>query len=288
MGLCYRAWIIIILEFLKIKFRGNRMIRRKWTFLLLLVLLVHVITMSAQSAEQLKTFKTLYERELKENGVVGSSFVLLRDNKVVADYRYGSANLAKNQPVDENTIFHWASNTKPFTGIAIMQLRDRGLLKLDDPVTKYLPELRKIHNSYGSMDDITIRHLLTHSGGFRGGTWPWRNNTRIGRVSNQPNGRSLSRCSRLLRLSSNRGANSAIRTPGSSISVVLSSCYRTKLTKRTSTKTSFGPSKCTTAISTRRHHICSSTVRIRTTSRTENERRGSLTRTLVLQSQTVG
>jgi Beta-lactamase class C and other penicillin binding proteins len=57
-----------------------------------------------------------------------------------------------------------------------MQLRDRGILKLDDPVTKYVPELRKIRNSHGSMDEITIRHLLTHSGGFRGGTWPWRNN----------------------------------------------------------------------------------------------------------------
>src|SRR5690606_10897014 len=53
---------------------------------------------------------------------------------------------------------------------------DRGLIKLDDPVTKYVPELRKIHNPFGSMDAITIRHLLTHSGGFRNGTWPWRNN----------------------------------------------------------------------------------------------------------------
>ena len=149
------------------------MILRNWTFLLVLVLLVSVITMSAQSVEALKTFKALYEKELKDNGVAGSSFVFLRDNKLVADYRYGSANLEKNQPVDENTIYHWASNTKPFTGIAIMQLRDRGLLKLDDPVTKYLPELRAVHNSFGSMDEITIRHLMTHSAGFRGGTWPF-------------------------------------------------------------------------------------------------------------------
>lgn len=120
----------------------------------------------------LDLFFSFYEKELKDAGVVGSSFVFLRDNKVYTDY-YGSANLAKNQPVDENTIYHWASNTKPFTGIAIMQLRDRGLLKLDDPVTKYLPELRAVHNPYGSMDDITIRHLMTHSAGFRGGTWPW-------------------------------------------------------------------------------------------------------------------
>ena len=134
------------------------------------------MTISSQQAkpdDAFKSFKTLYEQELKQNGVVGSSFVFLRDNKVVAEDFYGSANLAKNQAVDENTIYHWASNTKPFTGIAIMQLRDRGLLKLDDPVTKYLPELRAVHNSFGSMDDITIRHLMTHSAGFRGGTWPW-------------------------------------------------------------------------------------------------------------------
>ena len=134
------------------------------------------ITISAQdmkTAEALKNFKVFYKQELKQAGVVGSSFVFLKDNKVIAADYYGSANLAKNQPVDENTIYHWASNTKPFTGIAIMQLRDHGLLKLDDPVTKYLPELRAVHNPFGSMDEITIRHLMTHSAGFRGGTWPW-------------------------------------------------------------------------------------------------------------------
>ena len=142
----------------------------------IMALSTDVITMSAQNAkstEDFKNFKMLYEQELKQAGVVGSSFVFLRDNKVIAEDNYGSANLAKNQAVDENTIYHWASNTKPFTGIAIMQLRDRGLLKLDDPVTKYLPELRIVHNSFGSMDEITIRHLMTHSAGFRGGTWPW-------------------------------------------------------------------------------------------------------------------
>jgi CubicO group peptidase (beta-lactamase class C family) len=118
-------------------------------------------------------FKARFENELKRAGIVGASFVFLKDNKVAASDYYGSANLAKNQPVDENTIYHWASNTKPFTGIAIMQLRDRGLLKLDDPVTKYLPELREVHNQYGSMDEITIRHLMTHSAGFRNPTWPW-------------------------------------------------------------------------------------------------------------------
>jgi CubicO group peptidase (beta-lactamase class C family) len=130
-------------------------------------------SISAQTATALKEFRSTFAKEVKDAGIVGSTFMFLKDNKVIAEEFAGSANLAKNQPVDENTIYHWASNTKPFTGIAIMQLRDRGLLKLDDPVTKYLPELRQVHNAYGSMDDITIRHLMTHSSGFRNPTWPW-------------------------------------------------------------------------------------------------------------------
>lgn len=133
-------------------------------------------TMNAQTDKfpaAWEKFRSQYLTELKDAGIVGSSFVFLKDNKVVAHEYYGSANLEKNQAIDENTIYHWASNTKPFTGIAIMQLRDRGLLKLDDPVTKYLPELRAVHNPFGAMDDITIRHLMTHSAGFRNPTWPW-------------------------------------------------------------------------------------------------------------------
>ena len=140
-------------------------------------LLLTTILAATMTAQQTKAsysqFIETFRNECKEAGIAGASFVFLKVNKIAASEYYGSANLAKNQAVDENTIYHWASNTKPFTGIAIMQLRDRGLLKLDDPVTKYLPELREVHNAHGSMDDITIRHLMTHSAGFRNPTWPW-------------------------------------------------------------------------------------------------------------------
>jgi len=141
-------------------------------FVFVFSVIISTVSLNAQTGD-VSAFKSVFEKELKQAGIVGGSFVFLKDNKVVASDYYGSANLAKNQPVDENTIYHWASNTKPFTGIAMMQLRDRGLLKLDDPVTKYLPELREVHNQYGSMDEITIRHLMTHSAGFRNSTWPW-------------------------------------------------------------------------------------------------------------------
>jgi CubicO group peptidase (beta-lactamase class C family) len=121
----------------------------------------------------LASFETFYDQSLKSSGVVGNSFMLIHDNQVIVRRFHGLAHLAEKRAVDEHTIYHWASITKTFTGIAIMQLRDRGLLSLDDPIIKYMPELRAVHNRFGAMDKITIRHLLSHSSGFRGATWPW-------------------------------------------------------------------------------------------------------------------
>lgn len=144
--------------------------------LLFAFILFTLTAMSHAQTDKFAEFRETFRKELAAAGVAGGSFVFIRDGKQLADEHFGLANIEKQQQVDADTIYHWASNTKPFTAIAIMQLRDRGLLKLDDPVTNYLPELRRIHNPFGTMDAITVRHLLTHSGGFRNGTWPWRNN----------------------------------------------------------------------------------------------------------------
>jgi CubicO group peptidase (beta-lactamase class C family) len=129
-------------------------------------------TLDAQT-DKLAAFRETFRKEIADTGIAGGSFVFISDGKTLAEEHVGLANIEKKQSANADTIYHWASNTKPFTGIAIMQLRDRGLMKLDDPVTKYLPELRDVHNKFGSMDGITIRHLMTHSAGFRGSTWPW-------------------------------------------------------------------------------------------------------------------
>jgi CubicO group peptidase (beta-lactamase class C family) len=116
---------------------------------------------------------TQWETTVAEEGVVGASLAFVVDGELTKFETEGSANLGEGRPVDRSTIYHWASITKTFTAIGIMQLRDRGLLSLDDPITKYVPELREVHNEYGSMEEITIRHLMSHSAGFRAGTWPW-------------------------------------------------------------------------------------------------------------------
>jgi CubicO group peptidase (beta-lactamase class C family) len=124
-------------------------------------------------AQARREFKTFYEQSMRKHGIVGSGFMLVQDREVIAQEFFGLADMEKQDPVDEDTIFHWASITKTFTGVAIMQLRDRGLLKLDDPIVKYLPELKEVHDPFGDMSEITIRQLMSHSAGFRAATWPW-------------------------------------------------------------------------------------------------------------------
>ena len=151
----------------------------KTGFLALLLAFLCTMDAKAQNKSELKNsnfseLSSYFQDLLSTNNVVGGQLWMLKDGKVIFKDQYGKANLEKDKPMDEATLFHWASITKTFTAIGIMQLRDRGLLSLDDKITDYLPELRKVHNEYGSMDDITLYQLMTHSAGFRSSTWPWR------------------------------------------------------------------------------------------------------------------
>ncbi len=139
------------------------------------ILLVSVLLCVASFAQSpVDGLKKFYEEGLKQHGIVGSSLVVLERNRVIFRDGYGYQNLETRHPVDEETTFHWASISKTFTGIAIMQLRDRGLLSLDDPIVKFVPEIAKAHDPYGPIAAITIRQAMSHSSGFRDPTWPWR------------------------------------------------------------------------------------------------------------------
>jgi CubicO group peptidase (beta-lactamase class C family) len=119
------------------------------------------------------TFTRLLEAYTDSDHIVGASAIVMRDGKVLARHNVGFADKASAKRVDDRSIFHWGSVTKTLTAISIMQLRDRGKLSLDDKVTRWVPELRLIHDAYGMIDSITIRMLMSHSAGFQNGTWPY-------------------------------------------------------------------------------------------------------------------
>ncbi|HPF46046.1 MAG: beta-lactamase family protein [Alphaproteobacteria bacterium] len=124
-------------------------------------------------AEAWANVSDVMKKDFVSSNTIGGSLYYVRDGKPYGALNLGLADLATKRAVDENTIFHWASITKTFTDIALMQLVEEGKVKLSDPIIKYLPELRKVHNPYGSMEDITLDMLVSHTSGFRNGSWPW-------------------------------------------------------------------------------------------------------------------
>lgn len=140
---------------------------------LLILALSGGVLLASQAPAGWPAFVAAYTEALPKHGIVGSGVAFVENGAIVARENYGLRDKAGNLPVDNDTIFHWASITKTFNAIGIMQLRDRGLISLDDPIVKYVPELRTAYDPLGPIDAITIRQLLSHSAGFRNGTWPW-------------------------------------------------------------------------------------------------------------------
>ncbi|HEY6944908.1 MAG TPA: serine hydrolase domain-containing protein [Candidatus Acidoferrum sp.] len=99
------------------------------------------------------------------HGLPGLSIGIVVGDKLVWARGYGYADLRRKTPATPQTLFGIRSVTKTFTALAILQLREVGKLQLDDPVTRYLPQVHILKHSPGS-PDITIRELLTHTSGL--------------------------------------------------------------------------------------------------------------------------
>jgi CubicO group peptidase (beta-lactamase class C family) len=118
-------------------------------------------------------FQQSFDTVLAQHKIVGGAFGFEHAGDSATEFYFGDARRDSHQKIDARSTYNWASITKTMTAIAILQLRDRGLLSLDDPAGRYVPELRQVHDSFGTVDAITIRDLLNHSAGFRNPTWPW-------------------------------------------------------------------------------------------------------------------
>lgn len=96
----------------------------------------------------------------------GATWGIVVDGELAHLGTYGLRDVEAAQPVRGDSVFRIASMTKSFTAMAILRLRDEGKLSLDDPVERYVPELRGLRYPTSDAPRITLRHLLTHSAGF--------------------------------------------------------------------------------------------------------------------------
>ena len=105
-----------------------------------------------------KTMMENYTRAAYEKGVFAGAWLLAENGEIVTKGAVGFHDPAGRLPMQEDSIFDIGSVSKQFTAAAIMLLRRDGLLDLEDEITKFFPEI--------PFKGITIRHLLTHTGGL--------------------------------------------------------------------------------------------------------------------------
>ena len=112
------------------------------------------------------TVEQIFSEYSEERHMPGFVYGVVLDGELIYSGNFGLANLEQQIPANTKSLFRIASMSKSFTALAILQLRDEGKLSLADPVSQYLPEMKALTYLTTDAPEITIRHLLTHSGGF--------------------------------------------------------------------------------------------------------------------------
>jgi CubicO group peptidase (beta-lactamase class C family) len=119
-------------------------------------------------AELGSTFEAALAAFVREHRLPGAAAGVVVGDELVWSGGYGFADIEARRAPDARTLYRIASITKTFTGTAIMQLRDEGKLHLDDPATRYLPELGSAVSPFGPVETITVRRMLSHESGLMG------------------------------------------------------------------------------------------------------------------------
>jgi CubicO group peptidase (beta-lactamase class C family) len=128
------------------------------------------------SRPALAAFRATMEREIERGSFLGAVALVAREGEVLHHQAYGHLDQARTRPMGTDAVFLLASMTKPLTSVAALMLMQEGRLKLDDPITQWLPELRELRveiRREGAAPElaplarpITVQDLLRHSSGF--------------------------------------------------------------------------------------------------------------------------
>lgn len=120
-----------------------------------------LLVLAPAGAAQADGIDGLVRAHMMRNHIPGAAVAVIRNGQVEKLQAYGVANLEHNSPVTVTSPFQIASVTKIFTGILLAHLVEQGKLSLDDPLSRYLP------GTPAEWSAITVRHLASHSAGFR-------------------------------------------------------------------------------------------------------------------------
>ncbi|KAB2227078.1 serine hydrolase domain-containing protein [Staphylococcus epidermidis] len=113
-----------------------------------------------------KHIDKMVETAMKKGDIPGLAILIIKDNKIFLNKGYGYANIEKKAKVNPHTQFEIASNTKAFTGYAILQLVQEGKINLNDKVSTFIPGFKMKYED--KKIDITIEQLLAQTSGIPG------------------------------------------------------------------------------------------------------------------------
>jgi CubicO group peptidase (beta-lactamase class C family) len=129
------------------------------------------------SADRLRRLETGMKTIADEGRLSGIVTLLARRGKIVSFQAAGRKDVGRSDPMQKDSIFRIYSMTKPITGVAMMMLYEEGKWRLDDPVSRYIPEFASLKVHVGEEPDgrpkledarrsMTLRELMTHSAGL--------------------------------------------------------------------------------------------------------------------------
>lgn len=125
---------------------------------------------TAAPAAEIAAISQRMRQFVEEREIAGAVTLVGYRGRIVHLSAVGMADTEGGSPMQTDTLFAVASMTKPIAAASVMVLVDEGRLSLDDPVSKHLPEFRETRLKSGQppKQDITLRHLLTHTSGLGG------------------------------------------------------------------------------------------------------------------------
>jgi CubicO group peptidase (beta-lactamase class C family) len=132
---------------------------------------------AGMSTERLKRIHEAIQRHIDAGEISGAVTLVARRGRVVHFEAHGLMDRESSKPMEKDAIFRIASMSKPVTGVAVMMMVEEGKLRLNDPVSKFIPEFKdaKVAIPRGKPGefyvvpadrDLTIRDLLTHTNGL--------------------------------------------------------------------------------------------------------------------------
>ena len=128
--------------------------------------------------DSLKNIDRFITKMTEEGKIPGAAALVARNGKIVYQTSFGYQDIESGAALDTSDIFRIASMTKPVVAVAIMQLYERGMLDVNDPVSKHIPSFAnpEVLVTMNSADttwtsrtaekEVTIHHLLTHTSGI--------------------------------------------------------------------------------------------------------------------------